>query len=271
MSPSRLRARDLDRPYRGIRITVGSLREERDRILAFAPRLPPRAFLFGASAAILWGIPLPPSRTRAVDVAVRAGARRLDAVGVAAHHVRIDDVDIVERDGIRVTTPARTWCDLAAGGMPLEPLVAAGDRIIHRRDGWGTRDDLRRALARWDGRRGSRTLRAAVPLLSERADSAPESIMRVRILAAGFTPPAVNLELRLGSGRRARLDLSWPRELVALEYEGDHHRTDPAQWHRDLARSGELQVDGWRVLRATAADLRDSRALLRRLAQLLRR
>ena len=260
------------RPFAGIR----SRQELDDATLlahAFLLRLPHRAFYFGRTAAALHGIPLPPmlSDPLPLHVGVVAGTRRVHAQRVVGHHVRIGPADLTHVGGLPVTTAERTWCDLAAdGALTVGGLVAAGDRILWRRDPLGTRESLDAAVDRYDGRRGTRLMRAARPHLSDRADSPPESELRVAITLAGLLPPAVNLSIRDATGRLiATPDLSWPSRRVALEYEGDHHRVDRDQWHRDIERFGRLQEHGWVVLRATSADYRRPDALLHRLALIL--
>jgi len=104
-------------------------------------------------------------------------------------------------------------------------------------------------------------LRAALALLSDRSDSAPESEIRAAILLAGYPQPLVNVDVRVG-GRAVAPDLSWPDGRVAIEYEGDHHRTDRDQWHRDIRRDGGYGENGWSLYRATSEDYRDPRDLL---------
>src|SRR5690606_8369925 len=99
---------------------------------AFAPRLPARAFFCEPTAAALWGLPLP-RPPRALHIGVRAGHRRVEAEGVIAHHFTLRDADIRVHRGVRVTSPARTWCDLAAAPLSLAQLVAVGDRILWRK------------------------------------------------------------------------------------------------------------------------------------------
>ena len=53
----------------------------------------------------------------------------------------------------------------------------------------------------------------------------------------------------------ARADFGWPELRTALEYQGDHHRTDRGQWRRDAVRTSELATAGWLVLPVTAHDL----------------
>lgn len=68
----------------------------------------------------------------------------------------------------------------------------------------------------------------------------------------------------------ARVDLAFEEYRLVVEYQGDHHRTDQAQWRRDVQRRAELEALGYRVLEVTALDLSDPRALAERIARLLR-
>ena len=56
----------------------------------------------------------------------------------------------------------------------------------------------------------------------------------------------------------------------AVEYEGDHHRTDRTQWHDDIRRYALLAEHGWTIIRATAADHRDPRDLIARVRRAMR-
>jgi hypothetical protein len=110
-------------------------------------------------------------------------------------------------------------------------------------------------------------MRVAFGLLSDAADSAPESELRVAIIDAGFPPPAVNLPLEMPGGERFSPDLSWPELKIAIEYEGDHHRSDREQWNHDIRRFAALQDAGWWIYRATAEDYRSPHRLILWLAQ----
>jgi len=169
-----------------------------------------------------------------------------------------------------VTTVERTWCDLAASGLALPELVAAGDFAIWRKHPLTSRSALASAVTRYPGRRGLRMLRLAIALLSERSDSAPESELRVAMIQAGLPHPAVNARITDARGRfLAQPDMSWPDHMLAVEYEGDHHRTDRDQWHKDLERFANLQEHRWIVIRASAADYRDPGHLISRLGRIL--
>jgi very-short-patch-repair endonuclease len=67
----------------------------------------------------------------------------------------------------------------------------------------------------------------------------------------------------------ARVDLAYPVERVALEYEGDHHR-ERATFRRDIARVNALTALGWIVIRVTADDIyRNPEQLTQRIAEIL--
>jgi len=108
----------------------------------------------------------------------------------------------------------------------------------------------------------SRTLGPAVAWASDRAESRPESLVRVALTAAGIPPSDVNLEVSAG-GRRWRLDLAYRSQAVAVEYQGEHHR-DLAQWRRDVTRRSLLEAAGWTVVEFAADDLRDLPGLVAR-------
>lgn len=267
-STSRLRAPDLARPFWGIRARDNAT-SHAQLARAFLPRMPERAFFFGTTAARLHGIPIPTRfDTPHVHIAVVAGARRVQCRGIAMHHVTIQPADIIRVDGMRLTGLERTWCDLGASGLTVAELVAAGDALLWRRMPKSSPASLAGALRRFEGRRGTRRLHDALPMLSARSDSAPESELRVAIMMAGLPHPAVNQDVFDHQGRFvARPDLSWPHLRIALDYEGDHHRTDRRQWHRDLGRFDDLQELGWTTYRASARDYRDPSHLLARLAR----
>ena len=39
---------------------------------------------------------------------------------------------------------------------------------------------------------------------------------------------------------------------MAVEYDGDQHRTDRRQWREDRERDAALRAEGWEVIRVTA-------------------
>lgn len=246
----------------------------------WAEDLPSRgaAVLHAAPAGVLshWtalavrGLPVPGVVTDAVHVTVPADVPRPRWGGVVSH--RSTTVRPYVVDGLRVTGAVRAWCDTAAlvtggddavmvgsrlqqGGRraDLADLVAAGDVLLARRP--GTVVDVRNQLSLRRGGRGTAVADRAVRLLDGRAESPPESRLRVLLHLAGLPRPAVQHEVSDTAGRLvARLDLAYPTALLAVEYDGEHHR-DRRQWRRDLVRREALQQLGWRVLVVVAPEL----------------
>jgi hypothetical protein len=288
---SRLGNSDLDRPFWGIRtssppVKGGSTRSHgpvgqfvpvrrvglEELCRALLVRMPPDAFFSHVTAALLLGLPVPTrlERMRPVHVGVVAPARGMEARDIVGHCMRLEPGDLVERGALLVTAPARTWLDLAAL-LTVHELVAVGDHLIRWRSPAVTPGELADALERYPSRNGIRRARAALPLLRDRSESPRESVLRVIIVLAGLPEPECNFEVFDQEGRfLARGDPAYPEYKLLLEYQGDQHRTDRAQWRSDIRRTGRLEDAGWQVLQFTDDDLRDPAALVARIRLRLR-
>jgi very-short-patch-repair endonuclease len=66
-----------------------------------------------------------------------------------------------------------------------------------------------------------------------------------------------------------RVDLAWPEQRLIVEYEGAYH-FDGMQIRRDDERYRRLVAAGWRVIRLSAADLRDMPGIVARIEAGLR-
>lgn len=79
------------------------------------------------------------------------------------------------------------------------------------------------------------------------------------LVLAGLPEPVCNV--RIGGAERAtaRVDLALPEYGVVLEYEGDHHRSDRAQWEHDIRRYEDLTAAGFVVIRVTSRRFRRPR------------
>lgn len=240
-------------PYRGIRADV--LADDlRARALLFAPRLGPGAFYSHATAAGLWGAPLPAWATRdpRLHVSYPAGHRAPDARETQGHELQVGSSDTVILDGIPIASPARTVRDLATI-LQVPDLVAVIDAML--RAGVVDRAALDRMAAvrrfRW-----RRRVLAAVELADPAAETRPESLLRVAYAFAGLPPTLANDDIRDAHGRFvARPDLRFRGFPVLSEYDGDGHRTDTRQWRRDVERYAALEDLGFEIVRVTADDI----------------
>jgi very-short-patch-repair endonuclease len=169
-------------------------------------------------------------------------------------HIRVlASCDVIDLGGLRVTSAARTFVDLAEV-VPRASLVAFGDAMVHARR--ATLNDFKVMVETHSGRRGVRRAREVLPSLDGRAESPPESILRLLLADHGFPELEVNVNVYDALGRfLARADLLLHAAKVIVEYDGDQHRTSRKQFARDVARGSGLAAAGYLVLRFTASDL----------------
>jgi hypothetical protein len=225
----------------------------------------PDAVFVGRTAAALWGcsVAAPGAPIETVMPSSSAGIRR------EGHRRRRRDIPrehVTLRDGLWLTTPERTLVDLAAD-VPLALLVAFGDHIL--REKLATQTSISDCVAGAGGQRGVRRARQGIDLLDARAESPPESILRVTLISAGLPAPIPQHVITSRSGEfLARGDLAYPAERIVIEYDGQHHLS-PAQQSKDADRRHRLSMEGWWVVTVTAWDLRDPRRAVRKVNEAL--
>lgn len=139
VTSNRLRARDVRRLGPGL---YGVAEEEHvddvpwHDLVAALCRQHPDAVAVGVTAARIWEMPLPPSiesEPEVVQLNAGTGSGRRDNELVTWHRWPMDPDEIVEREGIRVTGPARTWMDLARV-VDDEWLVVLADHLLMQVD-----------------------------------------------------------------------------------------------------------------------------------------
>lgn len=245
-----LRGRRLRPVLRGTYVASSTPDSALLRLDAALLLAPPGAAASHRSAAAVLDLPVGPGSL--TSLAVPAGSRRPRVAGLQVHELRhLPPPD--EVDGRPVVPPGLAFVQLAEPrtGLGAADLVCAGDALVRH---WCGLDELRQA-ARVRSVRGRRA-RAALAYVRCDVDSAPETRLRLLLVLAGLPEPVVGRDVHDAGGRWiARPDLSYPELRIAIEYEGEHHRTDPRQWARDIARQEQLEALGWIVLRITAQDL----------------
>ena len=252
VSRERLRRTDLDAPYAGTRVPAGAELTHLDRARLLSARLGDHTFLSHTTAAIALDIPLPwrALRDDRPHLSVIAPARAPHASGLRGHSIDASHLDIIHRQGLRITGPARTWLDLASMGFSIDDLVIAGDRLLRWTEPLCFLEELERHVLAHPGARGARAARGALPLLTSRSQSPRESLVRLQLLAAGLPRPQLNYVISAADGAFvARVDLAFPEYKVLVEYEGEHHLRDPLQWNTDIQRFNLLQSLGWICIR----------------------
>lgn len=211
---------------------------------------PARATVSHATAARLWGA------TNVKDSRIHLAYTRdvhSRTDGILTHRFK-EPFATCHRHGLPVTTPEQTFVHCAVG-LDLVDLVALGDRLVKRGpDAVTTVEGLRTYAEMWH-RQGGVNARRAAELVRPRVDSVSETFLRLLIVLAGLPEPVVNESLLHPDGSvRYRLDLSYPEQLLAIEYDGHWHET-PEQVLHDNARRAELTTEGWRFEVVRSDDL----------------
>jgi very-short-patch-repair endonuclease len=81
-----------------------------------------------------------------------------------------------------------------------------------------------------------------------------ETWLRLLLIDAGFPKPSTQIPIVENYRTLAVLDMGWREFGVAVEYDGDHHRSDRHQYAKDQWRLRKLAELGWIVIRVIAED-----------------
>jgi len=220
-----------------------------------------------------WGLPL-----LDVDVTRSDGSSGRRQAGVHQHQGILQPGDVVERNGLSLTSGARTAIDVATV-LPTEASLVTVNHLLHH--GHTT---LEAVWQRYElMQRHPHTLRCNVVL--RLADPDIESVGESRTLflmwRQGLPKPISQFPLYDDAGREiARLDFALPKAGVWLEFDG-------REKYVKYLREGESVADvvirekrredmirectGWICVRITWADLRRPEVVARRIREAIRR
>ena len=195
-----------------------------------------------------------------VDLGTRTPLRFCSPEGRAVQRkgVRVRRLSSAPPAKGRVLQPVAAFAG-AATDLDLVELVVAGDWLV--RAGKATPAALQAYAADLSGRHCA-TVRRAAGLVRARVDSPPETRLRLCLVLAGLPEPVCNVDVGDEFFFIATPDLAYLRLRLLLEYEGDHHRTDRAQWQKDIRRERQLRKEGFELQRITAETLRRPRELV---------
>lgn len=272
-SAQRLRATDLDSPFRGVRrvreaeIARGEVDpfefirlEHIGRARAYLEVAPTGAFFCGPTAAAIMRLPVPLRGGQPIEVGVAAPQRAPRVRGVSSRQVLRKLVELGTARGLPVSSPATTWAMLGRE-LTRDELVVLGDAIVHLPRIPGTQrldrqphaspEDLHGAIAAGQ-RAGAVKLREALKLIRTGSASPPETLLRLALIDAGYPEPELDVDVYDGAGRLLGASELAYRELkIAYEYESRYHRTSSIRWNRDLVKYARYEEAGWKVIRVT--------------------
>jgi very-short-patch-repair endonuclease len=214
---------------------------------------PDGAVLSHHSAAALWAIG---SDDRNIHLLVQGGWTR-HRPGVTVHRTNLLDArDIRIRDGLPVTSPARTLLD-TAGRTSMRALEHMFTEAVTQN--LVSPADLKDVIARGRGRSGCPALHA---LLDEEDDPAftrsdGEKRMRALIREAGLPAPLVNAPLH-----GFEVDFYWPAHAVVVEIDSYGFHTSRWAYERDRRKDAALRSRGMPPLRFSRRQVRDEPLLV---------
>lgn len=142
--------------------------------------------------------------------------------------------------GLPVTTAERTAFDIGRRGRigaavaRLDALAAATRFVVA---------DVAALALEHRGARGVQQLRTVLDLADAGAQSPKETWLRLLLIHANYPRPRTQIPLRSPDGRRQYfLDMGWEDLKLAVEYDGDQHRSDPAIFAYDIKRLADVAV-----------------------------
>jgi very-short-patch-repair endonuclease len=170
--------------------------------------------------------------------------------GVVTRRQLLSAREFERLDGLPVTTPERTAFDLGRrGGLThavarLDALAAATDFKVN---------DVFELAGAHRHTRGLRQLETALDLVDGGAQSPRETWLRLLLINAGFPKPRTQIPVFGADGfPRYFLDMGWQDRMLAVEYDGEQHWTDPRQYAVDVERQEYVAHVGWTVIRVVS-------------------
>ena len=269
----------LDHVRRGAYARPGADLDEAARHLRLVRATVPlltASVLSHLSAAVVHGLPLPRGRLAHVQVT------RPDAGSGRRHgHVHrfvapLAAEDVTVRDGLAVTSLARTVVDLART-LPFADAVATADAAL--RQGLDP-VALQLVLGQAAGRPGVAAARRVVAFADGRSESAGESRSRVVLHRLGLPPSTLQLEVLDADGHLVgRCDFAWEEQRTLGEFDGrvkygrllQPGETVADAVYREKRREDALRDEGWQLVRWSTADLQQEQVLAVRLQRAFRR
>ncbi len=263
---------ELARIRRGVYgLKRGDVRaDHHELIAATTPLLAPGTVVSHTSAAVLHGLPVQRTllgRLWVIRGDSNGGTRRI----LTASDASLREDEIVEIDGIRVTSLARTVVDLART-RPFDWGVVAADSAL--RLGL-SRDAMDWALDSARGFPGVRRARTVVGLADARAESPGESRSRAVMFLKGVPAPELQFEISCNGAFVARTDFAWPQFRTVGEFDGRVKYTGELSQGQaaeqvlfeEKQREQRLRDAGWWFVRWGWRDLAHPEDLARRLSR----
>ncbi len=171
--------------------------------------------------------------------------------GIITRREPIAPGQIMWLHGIPVATPARAALDIGRH-QPRGRAVAHLDALA-RATGI-TASDILELAEKYKGSRGVRRCREAAALMDAGAQSPQETWLRLLLIDKKFPRPDTQIPVYDNGYAFAYLDMGWRDPKIAVEYDGEQHRTSDVQYRWDAARLRRILAEGWIHIRVMKGD-----------------
>ncbi|MCW2565355.1 MAG: hypothetical protein QOD59_598 [Mycobacterium sp.] len=172
--------------------------------------------------------------------------------GIITRDERFTCDDVVDIDHMAVATVQRAAFDI---GRHLRRDAAVTHLDALARATGLTTEHVLPLLDQHKGARGVRRLKTALDLMDAGAQSPKETWLRLLLIDAGFPRPRTQIPVFDERGDPfAYLDMGWDDVLIAVEYDGDQHRTDRVRYAWDVKRLRKIERAGWLHVKVISED-----------------
>lgn len=162
---------------------------------------------------------------------------------IRVHRQRLPESHVMELDGLRVTTVARTVVDMAF--VMRKGLVHVLDRAERREDFDLVK--LGQVIGAFKRRKGIPALRRLIDVRHPDASLLDTALERACLdLFAGLPPCRLQYVIN-----DYRADFAWEDLRIIVEVDGFEWHKTRADANKDAKKALELEAEGWRVLRLT--------------------
>ena len=261
-----LRRPSLTKPHHGVRTDSpalaanASLQEQMiNAAMLFAPRIREGEAVSHTSALLMYGCPIWVGSELHVTAQPHQGQNR--TLGVRGHRHLMQTL-VTQLQGIPVVF-AETALTQSARQLSLRELVVAIDHLVRPRGYAGSQpsiatiEGLVHTAEEFHGH-GSKRLRLALGIARLGAESRMESLTRLVLYAYGLESYfELQVDLEDAGGWFGRFDLVDHHRSLIVEFDGDQHRTDKAQYEKDLLRLDRARAEGYTVIRLRSGDVLD--------------
>lgn len=236
-----------------------------------------RAVVSHESAALLHGLALPAGFPSRIHLTWPGSPGRSGTPNVTPHRGRLDDVDVVQLDGVAVTSVARTVFDVGRLGVWTRAISAA-DSALHLR--LCSRADLADVVRRTERTPGGSRARRIIEFADGLSESVGESICRLRMAQLGLPIPTLqSLVTSLDQASTYRVDFEFLGLRTVAEFDGKikyGRLLAPGQTPGDAAFAEKVREDrirdtGRQFVRIVWSDLNAPEGLVPRFAAAFQR